>query len=122
MRQQKEALNEIRKMSVMAAEDVSVSLLGVSALCKFSVRMPSQALNSEIPMRQWARIFNTLSLSKMKSFPLPKCTYSSSQIFLWQIFPFRIYHLSKVGRGKKKAKRKSRRHFRGETGQLAVDL
>jgi len=28
-------------MSVMAAEDVSVSQLDVSALCRFSVRMPS---------------------------------------------------------------------------------
>lgn len=53
--------------------------------------------------------------------PLPKCTYSLSQSFLWKIFSFWIYHLSKVGK-KKKAKEKSRRHFRGETGQLAVDL
>lgn len=104
VRWQKEALNEVRKMS----EDVSVGLQGICAPCRFAMRIPSDGFNPEIAVTHWARISNTSSLSRVKSFPLPFSplpphmhTYSSGRFFsLW------IDHLPKVGRKKKKERKK----------------
>jgi len=81
------------------------------------------ALNSEMAVRQWARISKTSSLSRMKSFPLP---LPQMHIFLITVLSLEDLFLLDIPSlqswEEKKVKKKSRRHFRGETGQLAVDL
>jgi len=81
VRWQKEALNEVRKMS----EDVSVGLQGICAPCRFAMRIPSDGFNPEIAVTHRARISNTSSLSRVKSFPLPPPS-PNAHIFLWKIF------------------------------------